>query len=496
MGKEPTEEERLAAYFPDRDRRKRSTSISPIMEHGKLPPQAIDLEEIVLGAIMLEKDALLQVIDLLKPEIFYKESHQKICFAIIDLFKNTQPIDILTVTERLKKLGELELVGGPYYVTRLTARVASSANIEYHLRILLQKYIQRELIRISSATIHDAFEDSTDALNLLATAEAQMMSIAESSILKRAQDYNDALGETISEIIAVYKNPTKLTGIPSGFIDLDRKTSGWQDSDLIIMAGRPGMGKSTEVLNCAINACEFGYPVAMFSLEMSIKQLLKKIISNKCDIDLSRMNNGNITELEADNITIFKSNNMPLFIDDTPALSTMELRAKAIRLKHKYGIKMIIVDYLQLMVASGLTKGDNREREISKITQSLKALAKELDIPIIALSQLSRAVEQRPNKRPILSDLRESGSIEQEADVVIFIYRAEYYKYEVIECGGIQYPSHGLCLNEIAKGRNIALGEILLKFTGSTSRFQTIETEFRDMNQITESKEKEETAPF
>lgn len=446
-----------------------------ILEHGKLPPQVIEIEEAVLGAIMLEKDALLQVIDIIKPEIFYKESHQIICRAIIKLFQSAQPVDILTVTNQLRKNGDLEMVDGPYFVTQLTSRIASSANIEYHTRIIQQKYIQRELIRISAKTINTAFEDTTDAMELLSAVEIQLMGIMQQGIFRRIANYQDSMDEVLKEIKFIKENPTKLQGVPSGFIDLDRKTGGWQKQNLIIMAGRPGMGKSSQALNMAINACENKFSVAYFSLEMSTLELMKKIISNKCEIEFRRLNNGEVENFEWENISVFSKNNIPLYIDDTPAISSLELRTKAIRLKHKSDIQLIIIDYLQLMKASELFKGDNREREISKITQSLKALAKELNIPIIALSQLSRECEKRGgNKRPILSDLRESGSLEQDSDIVIFLYRPEYYKFDYFDFHGVKYPAKGICLTEIAKGRNIGTGEIILKFNGAISRFSNI----------------------
>jgi replicative DNA helicase len=459
-------------------RRTKKQIVPPsILEHGKLPPQAVDLEEAILGAIMLEKDAMMQVVDILKPEMFYKESHNRIFTAITELFRNVQPVDILTVTDQLKKMGYLDVVGGHYYIITLTSRVASSANIEYHTKIVQQKYIQRELIRISSEIIRDAFEDTTDVLELLGNAETQLMTITEKNTSKRSVKYSDAVVGAVDDLKYLCENPTKLTGIPSGLTEMDRKTGGWQQSDLIIKAGRPGMGKSTESFQEAMSAAEVGHSSAYFSLEMSMKQLINKSFSNKFQIELSRINMGQLTPSELKDLEDYKTTaTKNLFIDDSPSLSTIELRAKAIRLKQKYGIQQIIVDYLQLMTASGLTGKENREQEISKIARSLKSLAKELQIPVIALSQLSRAVEARPNKRPILSDLRESGSIEQEADIVIFFFRPEYYKMEIVECNGVQHNSAGVCLVDIAKGRNIGTGEFLLNFSGKYSKFQDFDT--------------------
>ena len=445
-------------------------------EHGKLPPQAVDLEEAVLGALMLEKDALTAVIDILKPEIFYKDSHQYIFAAIQRLFSKSEPIDILTVTHELKSSGELEIVGGPYFITQLTNRVASAANVEYHARIILQKFIQRELIRISSDIIRDAFEDTTDVFDLLDKAESSLFEVSESNIRRNYMDMRSLVGEAVREIQVAREHEEGLRGVPSGFTELDRVTSGWQKSDLIVLASRPGMGKTALALTMARNiAVDFKKPVAFFSLEMSALQLVTRLISSETQLSAEKLRKGHLENYEWEqlNAKIGKLIDSPLYIDDTPALSIFELRAKCRRLKAQHNIELVILDYLQLMSSPSEGKG-NREQEISHISRSLKALSKELNIAIISLSQLSRAVETRGGtKKPILSDLRESGAIEQDADLVLFIYRPEYYKITEDEDGN---STIGLAELSIAKHRNGALKDITLRFISKFAKFVDYDT--------------------
>lgn len=452
------------------------TSMATIVsEHGKLPPQAVDLEEAVLGALLIEKDALTNVIDILRPESFYKESHQRIYSAIQNLFSKSEPIDILTVTNELRQKGELEFAGGAYYITYLTDRVASSAHAEYHARIIAQKHIQRELIRISSEIIKDAYEDTTDVFNLLDKAEQNLFSVAEGNIRKNYDKMSSLIGQAIKQIETARSQEGGITGTPSGFSALDRVTSGWQRSDLIILAARPGMGKTAFVLSMARNvAVEFKKPTAVFSLEMSSLQLVNRLIASESELSAEKLKKGNLAhhEWEQLNSKIGRLSDAPLFIDDTPALSVFELRAKCRRLKAQHGIGLIIIDYLQLMTTGGDNKG-NREQEISTISRSLKSIAKELDVPIIALSQLSRAVETRGgDKRPQLSDLRESGAIEQDADMVLFIYRPEYYGLEQDEQGN---STQGLAELIIAKHRNGSLENIPLRFIASLAKFTDLD---------------------
>jgi len=446
-----------------------------VMEHGKVPPQAVDLEEAVLGAMMLEQDAVTAVIDILKPQVFYKEAHQRIFKAIYNLFSKSEPVDILTVTNELKSNGELDIVGGPYYITMLTSRIASAANVEYHARIIIQKHIQRELIKISSETIKEAFEDTTDVFNLLDKAEQNLFNISENSLRRNYEDMPSLVRQAIEDIESARRNETTFRGVPSGYTELDRITSGWQKSDLIILAARPSMGKTAFALSIARNiAVDFNMPVAVFSLEMSAVQLVTRLISSESEIPAEKLKTGNLAEHEWHQLNS-KVNNLVeanIFIDDTPALSIFELRAKCRRLKQQHDIQMVFIDYLQLMTLGGNSKG-NREQEISQISRSLKALAKELDIPVFALSQLSRQVETRPGqaKRPILSDLRESGAIEQDADLVLFIYRPEYYKIETFDDNT---PTDGIAEIIIAKHRNGATGDVRLRFVRQFAKFEDL----------------------
>lgn len=442
-------------------------------EHGKVQPQAVDLEEAVLGAMMLEKDAVSAVIDILSPAVFYKDNHKKIMSAIATLFAKSEPVDILTVTNELKSTGELEMVGGPYYITMLTSRIASTANVEYHARIILQKHIQRELIRISSEIIRDAFEDTTDVFDLLDRAEQNLFSVSESNLRRNFEDMPSLIKQAITDIESAKNADEHMRGVPSGYVDIDRITSGWQKSDLIILAARPSMGKTAFALNMARNiAVDFKKPIAFFSLEMSSVQLVTRLISSETELKSDKLKRGDLQSYEWQQLTdkVSKLVDAKMFIDDTPALSIFELRAKCRRLKQQHDIQMVFVDYLQLMSGGSDSKG-NREQEISQISRSLKALAKELNIPVLALSQLSRAVETRPGqaKRPILSDLRESGAIEQDADLVLFIYRAEYYKIDAFEDGT---PTQGVSEIIIAKHRNGAVGDVKLKFVADFARFE------------------------
>ncbi len=450
---------------------RKSTVNQVVSDHGRVQPQAPDLEEAVLGALMLEKDALTSVIDILKSDMFYKDAHKTIFKAIEQLFRKSEPVDILTVTNELRTLGQLEMIGGPYYLTQLTNRVASAANIEYHVRIIAQKFIQRELIHISSEIIRDAFEDSTDVFELLDQAESKLFAVSEGNLRRNYQDMRSLVKDAIFEIEAAKNAEGNLKGVGSGFTEIDRVTAGWQKSDLIIMAARPGMGKTAFVLSMARNmAVDMKKAVAFFSLEMSAIQLVTRLIAGECEIPSEKLRRGNLepAEWEQLNARLNTLVDAPLFIDDTPALSVFDLRAKCRRLKAQHDIQMVVIDYLQLMTAS-TEKGGNREQEISTISRSLKALAKELEIPVIALSQLSRAVETRGgSKKPILSDLRESGAIEQDADLVLFIYRPEYYNLAEWDDGS---PTEGTAEIIIAKHRNGALKDVRLRFIANLAKF-------------------------
>lgn len=441
---------------------------------GKLPPQAVDLEEAVLGALMLEKDALTSVIDILHPESFYKESHQKIYNAIKTLFTKSDPIDLLTVTNQLRETAELELVGGAFYITQLTSKVNSAANIEYHARIVSEMSIKRELIRISSEIQKEAYEDTTDVFELLDKTEASLFEVSESNIRKNFADMRSIMLEAINDLEVRKNQDDGLTGIASGFTNLDRITSGFQRSDMIIIAARPGMGKTAFILTAARNAAvDFGMGVAVFSLEMSAVQLVNRLISAEAELESEKLRKGNLADYEWTQLhhRIAKLTDAPIFIDDTPGLSILELRAKCRRLKAQHDIQMVVIDYLQLM--QGDSSKGNREQEIASISRSLKNIAKELSVPVIALSQLSRAVETRGgDKRPQLSDLRESGSIEQDADMVMFLYRPEYYGITEDEDGN---PVTGTGDVIIAKNRHGSLEDVRLRFIGKYTKFADLD---------------------
>ncbi len=465
-------------------------AVPQYVEAGKLPPQALDLEEAVLGALMLEKEAVNDVIDILQPKSFYKETHQKIFEAVQMLFQDSEPIDILTVTEKLKTTGDLDFVGGPYYISQLTSRVASSANSEYHARIIAQKYVQRELIRISSDTIKMAYDETTDIFDLLDKAESGLYSVTEGNLKKSWDPMHSLLQEAIKKIEELKDKEEGVSGVPSGFAALDKVTAGFQPADMVILAARPGMGKTAFVLSMARNtAVEHAKPVAVFSLEMSSLQLTNRLIASETELDSEKLKKGSLQDHEWHQLhsKISRLSEAPIYIDDTPALSVFEFRAKARRLKQKHDIQMIIIDYLQLMTVGGSSGGGNREQEISTISRSIKSIAKELSIPIIVLSQLSRAVETRGgSKKPMLSDLRESGAIEQDADMVLFIYRPSYYDLDQDEEGNM-IPEDYAEVN-IAKHRNGSLENVPLKFIGKFTKFMDRESdEFDSFKPITPS---------
>ena len=442
---------------------------------GRVPPQAVDLEEAVLGALLIDKNALSKVIDILNPEAFYKDQHQHIYKIITFLFADNQPVDILTVAAELRKEGLMKQAGGESYLAMLSQKVSSGAHIEYHSRIIIQKHIQRELVRISSEIIESAFDETTDVLELLDDAEQKLFEVAQGNLKRNYESAEMLIRQALDKIENISKQEG-LSGVPSGFAALDRVTSGWQPSDLVILAARPGMGKTAFVLSMARNmTIDHGKKVAVFSLEMSSVQLITRIISSETALSSEKLRKGDLTDSEWNQLTsgvkdLEKAN---LFIDDTPALSVFDLRAKVRRLASTQGLDLIIIDYLQLMTVGGSKSQGNREQEISTISRSLKSIAKELNVPVIALSQLSRAVETRStSKRPQLSDLRESGAIEQDADIVSFIYRPEYYGIEEWEDGE---PSNSQAEVIIAKHRNGSLEDVRLRFIGELAKFSDLD---------------------
>ena len=451
-----------------RDRRPAETD--PV---GKVPPRDTEVEEVVLGALMLEKDAYMNVCDILTPDSFYDPVNQKIYEAISTLGLNQRPIDMMTVTDQLRQNGTLKEVGGAMHITELTARVYSAANVEYHAKIIAQKYIARRLIAFAAEVETAAFDESNDVEQLLQMAEGRLFDISQNQLKREVTQVDPVLNLSIEQIQTAANTETGLSGLRTGYHDLDKMTSGWQNSDLIIIAARPAMGKTAFVLSMAKNmAVDFNIPIAIFTLEMANVQLVKRLISNVADLEGEKIKSGQLTPEEWDRLNKRSRNiyGAPLYLDETPGLSITELRTKARRLVRERGVKLIMIDYLQLMNASGLKLG-SREQEVSTISRSLKGLAKELNIPIIALSQLSRQVENRSdNKRPQLSDLRESGAIEQDADIVCFIHRPEYYLRSGVDAAGNDI--RGLAEFIVAKHRSGRVDDVKMRFKSRYARFE------------------------
>lgn len=448
-------------------------------DFGHLQPQAVELEKAVLGALMIEKDAYSQVSEILRPESFYDPRHQLIYEAVRQLNIEQKPVDILTVAEQLKKTDHLEEAGGPFYITQLSGMVASSAHIEYHARIIAQKYTARELITYTSNIQNKAFDATQDVDELMQEAEGKLFELSQRNLKKDYTQIDPVIKDAYDMLQKAAARSDGLSGISSGFTDLDKMTSGWQNSDLVILAARPAMGKTAFALSMAKNiAVDQKIPVAVFSLEMSNVQLVNRLIVNVCEITGEKIKSGQLAPYEWGQLD-YKINELygaPLYVDDTPSLSVFELRTKARRLVREHGVRLIMIDYLQLMNASGMSFG-SRQEEVSTVSRSLKGLAKELNIPILALSQLNRGVENREGnegKRPQLSDLRESGAIEQDADMVLFIHRPEYYHIYV---DGNGRDLRGMAEIIIAKHRNGAVGDVLLTFKGQYARFQNPDDE-------------------
>ena len=455
-------------------------------EMGKLPPQAQELEDSVLGALMIEKEAFGTVADLLRPEVFYKDQNRLVFEAIRELAVNDQPIDILSVGEKLKSKGTLEKAGGAVYLADLTRRVASTAHLHYHAEIIAKKATARDLISMAAQIEEKAFDETQDIDDLMQEAEAGIFEITQRSQKRSVTQVDSVIEEAFARMEKAAKNTGNISGIPSGFHALDKITSGWQTPDLIIIAARPAMGKTAFVLSMAKNiAVDRGIPTAIFSLEMSNVQLVNRMIMNVCELEGDKIKTGKMSKEDKlrlnTKINIMKGK--PLYMDDTPSLSIYELRSKARKLVNEHGVKLIIIDYLQLMNAQGSSFG-SREQEVSIISRGLKGLAKELDIPIIALSQLNRGVEARTGiegKTPQLSDLRESGAIEQDADMVCFIHRPEYYRIFNDEKSGKDL--RGLAQIIVAKHRNGATDSIWLRFRGKYAKFQNEDDAF-DSNEL------------
>ena len=466
--------------MPENNRRttRRPKTEGPVQdEMGRLQPQALEFEGAVIGALMIEQDAFSVVSELLKPDSFYDERHQLIYEAITTLAQQQRPVDILTVTEQLRSTGKLEEAGGPYYLATLTENMASSAHIDYHAKIIAQKYLARQLINFGARVQREAFDETVDVEDLMNDTEAKLFDISQKNMQKDYTQINPVLNEAYEMLKKAASRSDGMSGLASGYTQLDNITSGWQNSDLVIIAARPAMGKTAFVLSMAKNiAIDQKVPTAVFSLEMSNVQLMNRMISNVCEIDSKKIKSGQLEPYEWQQLDsrMTQMIDAPLYLDDTPQLSVFELRTKARRLKMEHDIKIIIIDYLQLMNACGMGYG-NRQEEVSTISRSLKGLAKELNIPIIALSQLNRDSEKREGnegKKPQLSDLRESGAIEQDADMVCFIHRPEYYKIYTDDRGN---DLRGMASIIIAKHRNGAVGEVLLRFKAEYTRFMNPE---------------------
>ena len=450
----------------------RPSPIDP--SYGHLQPQALEIERVVLGALMIDKDAFSVVSEIIRPETFYEPRNQKIYQAIQSLNMEERPVDFMTVIEELKRQGDLEDVGGSAYIMELTERVASSAHLEYHAHIIHQKFLARQLISFTGRIQEMAFDETIDPDSLMQEAEGQLFEITQKNMRSDFTQIDPVIKKATETLKIAAQNSGGMTGIPTGYSKLDEMTSGWQSSDLVIIAGRPAMGKTSFALSLAKNiAVDYRVPIALFSLEMNNEQLVQRLISNVCEIPGQKILSGQLSDDEWNRFdrNINKLIGTPIYIDDTAGLSVFELRTKARRLVREKGVKIIMIDYLQLMNANGMRFG-NRQEEVSTISRSLKGLAKELNIPILALSQLNRGVESREGnegKRPQLSDLRESGAIEQDADMVLFVHRPEYYRIYQDEHGN---DLHGVAQILIAKHRKGGTGDVNLHFRGEFTRFE------------------------
>ena len=440
--------------------------VTLLPDFGKVPPQANDMEEAVLGAVMIDKESIYSIADILKPESFYREGHQKIFSTMVTLFKKGYPCDMFSVSEELRANGELDTVGGPVYIAQLTGKVVSSANIEYHAHIIMQKYMQRELIRISSEIQNRAFDDTYDIAELMEYAESNLMELAGITHKKRPKKLGQIISNVIEVIGKIISGEIKLIGVPSGFTTLDRATGGFKNQEFTIIACRPSVGKTALALQIAKNCALLTYPVGIFSCEMSEDELGRRTLSGESGKSNTELINGacNIEQLKHSSQRLMK---LPIYIDDTSNISLVELKAKTRRLIMESGVKMIIVDYLQLMKGEGQT----REQEVSFISRGLKSIAKDLNIAVIGLSQLNRGLESRGSKKPQLSDLRESGAIEQDADIVIFPYRPELNGESTIMINNRSVDTKGLMLLILAKNRNgIAHIELELRHNESLTQ--------------------------
>jgi replicative DNA helicase len=437
---------------------------------GRIPPQALEAETCVLGAMLLEKEAIGKAVEILEPGCFYRDAHRRVFEATIALYDRNESADLITLSEELRKRGQLETVGGAAFLSRLLDSVPTAANVEYHANLVLEKSVLRRLIEVATEIVQRGYEAGEESAQLIDRAEAAIFSINDPRLKRSFMPLRSLLHGVVEVIEEISEKKRAVTGVPTGYLDLDRLTSGFQRSDLIVIAGRPSMGKTSLALNIAEHvAVHENVPVGVFSLEMSREQLVLRLLSSQARVPSQRLRTGYLGPAEWEAITHAASvlDSAPIFIDDTPSISVMEMRAKARRLKNEHGLGLLIIDYLQL--ARGYAQPESRQQEISQISRSLKALAKELAVPVVALSQLSRAVEQREDKRPLLSDLRESGAIEQDADLVIFIFREAFYRPNKVE-------AQGKAEVIIGKHRNGPTGSLELAFINELARFESLET--------------------
>ncbi|TSK08690.1 MAG: replicative DNA helicase [Geobacter sp.] len=436
----------------------------------KLPPQSIEAEMSILGGILVDNEAINRVLEVLTPDELYRESHRKIMRAMIELNERNEPCDLITLTTILRKRGELDEVGGGAYLATLVDFVPMAANISYYCKIVKEKFITRKLITAATDIVSQGFEDKVEVENLLDTAQKVIFEIGENKLKPSYYKVSDILKDTIKNIELLYEKKELVTGVPTGYTDLDKLTAGFHAGDLVIIAGRPAMGKTTFALNVAQYAsvdADKKYPAAIFSLEMPKEQLVERLLCSASRVDLTRLRSGHLQENDWPKLIKGAGllHNSKIFIDDTPSISVMELRSKARRLKAEHDIGIIVIDYLQLM--RGGANSESRQQEISEISRSLKALAKELGIPVVALSQLNRGLEQRTDKRPMMSDLRESGAIEQDADIIMFVYRGEVYDKE-------NEDLKGKAEIIIGKHRSGPIGTVDLAFRGEFTRFDNL----------------------
>ena len=456
--------------FPMEEFLNRGKESSSQFDSGRTPPQAVDVEQTVLGAILIDPDALNRALDVIDEDCFYKPAHKILMETIIDMSSRNEPIDMVTITQELRRKNQLEASGGAVYISELTSKVSTSANIDYHARIVLEKFILRRVITIAGDLAKNACDGEGDAFDILDQAEQKLFQISSERLRLGAQSIGSIITTTLERLESIHGKSDGVTGVGSGFVDLDKLTSGFQPSDLIILAARPSMGKTSFALTSALKtAIKDKNGVLIFSLEMSARQLVERMLCSEARVDAHQLRTGRLPESEWPKLSraAGRLSEANILIDDTPGLGVMELRAKSRRLKAEKNIKMIVVDYLQLL--HGPKNSQSREQEISAISRSLKALAKELDVPVIALSQLSRAVEARNPKRPMLSDLRESGAIEQDADVVMFIYRPEFYGEKETEDGS---PAEGMAEIIVGKHRNGPVGTVVLQFNKQFAAFE------------------------